>query len=139
MDNSTCSQESQLSLWQPFFVKRTLFNANLMKLKITKCFPKTQETQGNCKSVAADVCCAKMAHKTNIWGTSSIELRQSRNGALQIRHCILEVFLTQFCLTFMFRDSISGWLPLSFHKKIKQWEKLRTPVNPKQLQSTYFS
>ena len=47
MDNSTCSQESQLSLWQPFFVKRTLFYiANSMKLKITKCFPKNLGSEG---------------------------------------------------------------------------------------------
>ena len=31
MDNSTCSQESQLSLWQPFFVKRTLFYMVIVK------------------------------------------------------------------------------------------------------------
>ena len=38
----------------------------------------------NYKSVtqAADVWCAKMTQEENIWGTSSIEPRQSGNGAL---------------------------------------------------------
>jgi len=86
---STCSQESHLSLWLPFLFVRVV---NIRKtravlycqfyetLNHTK-FSKNLGNKGKLQE-GADVCCAKMTHEMNIWGISSIELHQSRNGVL---------------------------------------------------------